>query len=174
MLVFIVGYRGVGKTTVGTTLAQMLAVPFYDVDKMVEECARKTISEIVAQDGWKAFREQEKEIIKKVSRQSEGVVSTGGGAITDEENIKCIKTAGAVVWLKADITTIVTRIKNDVTSVSGRPSLSNDDLYAETGKLLTQREPIYQSIAEITVTTVDKNITTIVEEIYKQISLLSS
>ena len=110
MNIFLIGYRCTGKTSVGRNLAKSLGRPFFDADAEIVEEQGLNISEIVSQQGWDAFREMEKAIIKKMCALDDFVVATGGGVVLDDENIENMKKSGVLVWLKATPGTIKKRI----------------------------------------------------------------
>jgi shikimate kinase len=169
MNIMLIGYRGTGKTSVGKRLAERLQMPFYDTDDLVEASTGRSIREIVTEDGWACFREQEREIIRKLGIWQKGVVATGGGAVMDEENVKILKKHGILIWLDADVKTIVERIQNDSRSNEQRPFFSGCDLFKETADMLEKRIPVYSRLADFSVNTAGKGIDEIVEMIDKSL-----
>jgi shikimate kinase len=167
MSVILIGYRGTGKSSVGKRLAERLRMPFYDTDDLVEAAAGRSIGEIVAEGGWVCFREREKEVIRKLARRQKGVVATGGGAVMDEENADVLKQNGTLIWLEADVETIVQRIRDDSQSREKRPSLLGNELFQETLLMLEQRVPAYRRLAEFSVNTTLMGIDDVVNEIYR-------
>lgn len=165
MNIVLIGYRGTGKSSIGKRLARKLRAPFYDTDDLVEAAAGLSITDIVAEEGWACFRRMEKEIIREMTDIGKGVVATGGGAVMDEENARILKRGGIVIWLVADVETIIKRIYTDSQDREKRPPLSDDDLYKETVDLLEKRLPVYESLADFSVNTAGMNIDEIVDEI---------
>ena len=111
MRVFLTGFMGSGKTTVGRALSGALGWRFVDLDAEVEARAAMTVREIFARLGEPAFRELEHEALRDVLRGDEPlVVATGGGTFTIERNLDLIRAAGTSVWLNPSFATIVERI----------------------------------------------------------------
>jgi shikimate kinase len=162
MHVILIGYRGTGKSAVGKRLAEKLKMPFYDTDELIERGVARSIREMVAEEGWPYFRKREGEIIRELAVLREGVVATGGGAVLDQGNCGILKEQGLLIWLTADVMTMVERIRDDVTSEGRRPSLLHDTL-RETEDALRQRLPIYRGLADLSIDTTGKSIDEIVE-----------
>jgi len=149
--VVLVGMMGAGKTSVGRRLAQRLDIPFVDADQKIEEAAGQSISEIFADHGEAYFRDGERRVLKRLLEEGgPQVLSTGGGAFIDEENREAIRGAGISVWLKADLDTLMRRVRRRPT----RPLLQTPDPEATMRKLLAERDPVY-ALADITVKTED-------------------
>jgi shikimate kinase len=163
--IIVIGYRCTGKTSVGKKIAERLSIPFFDTDEIIQNNTGKTIKEIVDEKGWDAFRAEERETIRKLSSLTDGVIAAGGGAVTDAENRKALKQDGLCVWLTADASTIVARMKNDRMTTAQRPPLSDDGLERETAKILEAREPFYQEMADCIINTVGKGIDAVIDEV---------
>ncbi|HBZ90659.1 MAG TPA: hypothetical protein DEO62_06540, partial [Lachnospiraceae bacterium] len=101
---------GSGKSTVGIKLAKLYGMKFYDTDEMIEEKAGMKISEIFEKYGEAAFRDMETELIREAASWKNAVISTGGGMPVREENRELLKKAGAVIYLKTDAKTTVSRL----------------------------------------------------------------
>ena len=164
--VYLIGYRGSGKSSVGQSLAERLQVPFVDTDDEIEKAAGRTIRDIFAADGESGFRELESQAIERLSAAEQpSVISLGGGAILREENRRRIR-AGRVIWLTADIETLVRRIGGDSQTSQRRPALSSAaSLAEEVAAVLAQRQPIYAALADLTIDTTGKTLPEIVDEI---------
>ena len=91
MNIFLIGYRCSGKTSVGQALAEIFDRPFYDADAELVREQGMDISEIVKKQGWDAFRNMERDVIKRMCAVKDCVVATGGGAVLDDENVKNMK-----------------------------------------------------------------------------------
>jgi shikimate kinase len=165
MKIILIGYRCTGKTSVGMKIAERMGIPFYDTDEIIQSHINKTIREIVDEKGWDAFRAEERAIIKKLSSLTDGVIAAGGGAVMDAENRKALKHDGLCVWLTADVSTIVARMKNDKQTTTQRPPLSDDGLEQETAEILTAREPFYQEMADCIINTTGNGINAVVDEV---------
>lgn len=166
MKIILIGYRCTGKTSVGKKIAERLNIPFYDTDELIQGHTNKTVREIVEKDGWDAFRAEEKAIIKQFPSLTDGVIAAGGGAIMDSENRKTLKQDGLCIWLTADVSTIIARMKNDRETTAQRPPLSDGGLERETAEILKAREPVYHEMADCIVDTARKGIDAVVDEIY--------
>lgn len=148
MNLFLIGYRCTGKTTVGKLLAARLSRRFVDADAEVVADVGMTIAELVAQQGWPAFRQAERTVMERLCQQDHLVVATGGGVVLDEKNIQNMRRAGQVVWLKASPETILSRMKADAASLDQRPALTDHDLAAEIRETLAQRGDLYSAAAD--------------------------
>jgi shikimate kinase len=149
-LLFLIGYRGSGKTTVGRIVADRLGWTFVDADAVVEDRFGKTIREIFATEGETAFRNKESAALVELCDQSRAVIATGGGAILRAENRARIANRGFVAWLSADPATLWARIQSDPTTAGRRPALRSGGL-AEVTDLLADREARYRECADIEV-----------------------
>jgi shikimate kinase len=168
MNIVLIGYRCTGKTTIGKKVAEVLGIPFYDTDELVERQSGRTIREIIEASGWQTFRNEEKAVIKTLSKQNDCVIALGGGAVLDEANVRGLKPGGFFVWLIADVETIVRRMKDDAKSITQRPALSDSGMYEEVDRILMERYPIYKSAADMSVDTANQAMQDIVAEICRQ------
>jgi shikimate kinase len=151
--VFLIGYRGTGKTAVARLLAEQLRYEWIDADDEVERLAGKTIAAIFAERGEQAFRDLEADVVVKLCGQRRLVVALGGGAVLREANRAAIRGAGPVIWLTAGVDTIVQRLTADRSTASRRPKLTELGGRAEIETLLAQRTPIYRACAKLEVDT---------------------
>ncbi len=156
MHLYLIGYRGSGKSTVAKLLATGLKRPLWDTDRMIEQSSGQPIRDIFAQSGESAFRELETQAIAQLGNLKEAapaVVSLGGGAVLRPENQDLLRQTGYCVWLTGSPKVLYERIQSDSTSADSRPKLTDRDGYAEVEEVLRQREPIYRSLANMTVNT---------------------
>ncbi len=152
-VIFLVGMRGSGKTTLGRALADKLGWLFADTDEML--CARcgRTVSEIVQEEGWGGFRKREAALLHDVARPYT-VVATGGGMILREENRRFMKETGLCCYLQAPADLLARRLRDDPKAAQ-RPALKagietlvgGDPLRAEIVALLRERDGLYQKAA---------------------------
>ena len=163
--IYLIGMRGVGKTTIATLLAQHLGKEYRDTDLEMAKELETDLTTFVDEQGWDAFREQEHKTLMKVLQHQDCVVSTGGGIVMHFNNAEQIKQAGVVIWLKAPVTTLVKRLKES----ASRPSLTDKNLVDEVKSVLKKREPIYKSSAHIIVNTNRKSPENVVLEIISQL-----
>ena len=126
MKIYIVGFMGAGKTTVGRELAARLDVPFFDLDDLVEAAEKTSIKEIFSQHGEPYFRKRERDILRSTRYLDNAVVATGGGTFTFDENIQFIQSEGLSVWLSAPYSLLRGRIGD---KAAERP-LFRDDVAA--------------------------------------------
>lgn len=137
--IYLVGFMGTGKTSVGKELAGRKKWNFADIDELIELEEGRSISDIFAKDGEPYFRKIEKKVLKKVSREKKFIVGCGGGIVMDPDNIKVMKAAGAVICLAAAPAVILKR-----TCGSGhRPLLNVAQPLKQIELLLKLRAPYY-------------------------------
>jgi shikimate kinase len=149
-LIFLIGYRGSGKTTVGRLLASRLGWQFIDADAIIEERACKTIREIFANEGEQFFRDREAAILTELCKRTDTVIATGGGVVLRPENRTLLRQYGFVAWLTADAATLWQRIQADASTAARRPALTTGGL-EEVRQLLALREPFYRETADVEV-----------------------
>src|SRR5689334_7067287 len=106
-LLFLIGYRGSGKTTVGRLVADRLGWAFVDADSVLEERYGQTIREIFAAEGEAGFRDKEAAVLADLCRATDAVIATGGGIVLRAANRVLLKRHGLVVWLAADPPTLL-------------------------------------------------------------------
>lgn len=163
---FLIGYRGCGKSSVGRHVGDILGFPVIDSDDFVEQVAGKSIREIFAEEGESAFRNFESDAIQEIVQRSETtIVSLGGGAILRESNRMLLFENGRTVWLQASPAIIAARIAQDASTSERRPALTQLAGYDEIIKLLEIREPIYRIAANRIVSTDDRTVVEIAHEI---------
>lgn len=153
MNIFLIGYRCSGKTSVGKLLAAILGWSFIDTDEELVKDLGLNITEFVNKQGWDAFRQKEKAIIKRVSDYDAQVVATGGGAVVDIKNVEHMKKNGVLVWLKAESGVIKTRMLQDRSTGDFRPSLTSKEAADEIEDMLLTRNPYYEKAMDIAVDT---------------------
>lgn len=158
--IILTGFMGTGKTAVGEMLAKKLKFEFLDTDLMVEKETGKTITDIFEKEGEPAFRGYEKQMVRKALDREGVVVSTGGGAIVDPDNLKLMKERGLIIGLSASAEAILQRISN----MDTRPLLRSRDQLKKIESLLSHRSPYYRQADKIVDTTM-KRIEETVDEI---------
>ncbi len=163
--VFLIGYRGTGKTAVARELAAILAYDWVDADDVIEQSAGKTIAAIFADEGEAGFRDLESQVVESLSRKRRTVVALGGGAVLREKNREAIAGVGPVVWLTASIDTILERVTGDSQTASRRPNLTTAGGRAEIENLLAIRTPHYRQCATLVVDTEGKSAAEVAEEV---------
>jgi len=153
MNVFLIGYRCVGKTTVGKSIARMTGRSFIDSDKLIVQESEKSIQKIVDTEGWDAFRAMERSMLKKICKKDRQVVATGGGVVLNTDNVKEMKRSGVIVWLRATAPTILERILQDENRGNLRPALTDKGLKDEIEETLLERRPFYENAGHFFVNT---------------------
>ncbi|MGE4282249.1 MAG: shikimate kinase [Clostridia bacterium] len=138
--IILTGFMGSGKTTVGKLAAERLNLCFVDIDAMIEQQHGMNISDIFAQKGERYFREIESKAVEKISLEQNAIISTGGGVVLKEENIFCLRRNGIIVYLKADVDTIMRNTSQN----SNRPLLKDTNPKVRIQQLLEQREAYYK------------------------------
>jgi len=152
--IVLIGFSGCGKTTVGKKLSEILGFAFTDTDLMLEAEAKMPVTEIFEKFGEEHFRRLEAEAIEKACAFSNAVIATGGGCVKNEENMKILAESGTIVYLKCSADKVYENIKDDV----NRPLLQTDDKLKRISELLSERMPLYERYAEITVDITDCDI----------------
>jgi len=160
--IYLVGFMGSGKSTVGKILAERLNMNFVDIDKLIEEKEGMKIKDIFEQKGESYFRELERKQIEAIVNQERLVVSTGGGLGANLDNMNLMKKNGDVVWLDVSLNTALDRLKND----QDRPLLKQPK--EKIKQLFEERKNVYR-LANIRINADKKTPSQIVEEILTKI-----
>lgn len=168
--IFLIGPMGAGKTTIGRHLATLLHKRFVDVDHEIEKRTGVTIHVIFEIEGEAGFRQRESTLVNELARDQDIVLATGGGAVLLEENRKILKEHGVVVYLQADIETLVERTRRD----RNRPLLQTEDPRGKIEELLRQREPIYREVADVVVDTGQRAPSSVARDIATRLKALSN
>ena len=141
---------GAGKTTIGKLLSNQLAFNFIDLDRKIEEKSGVKINTIFEIEGEEGFREREYLALNEALAVEKVIISTGGGVVVKDINRSLIqKSEAMVVYLKANLDILVGRLKNDKT----RPMLDKDNKLLSLQKLLSEREPFYENLADFIIDT---------------------
>ena len=139
-LIVLVGMMGAGKSTVGRRLAGRLRLPFVDADAEIETAHAMRIPEIFERFGEPYFRDGEARVIARLLENGPAVLATGGGSFMREETRRRVHDKAISIWLKADADIIMRRVKRR----ADRPLLHTADPAATVGRLIAEREPVYQ------------------------------
>lgn len=153
MNIILMGYRCTGKTSAGRHLAERMGLPFYDTDELIERQTGRTIPQIVAEQGWQAFRNAETTVILGLSGVDQSVIALGGGALLDARNVESLKRNGFFVWLFAAPEMIAARMEKDAAAGTDRPSLTDKTSVSETQLIMAEREPLYRRLADLAIDT---------------------
>ena len=160
--IFLIGYRGTGKTVVGKKLSKKLNRKLIGTDKSIIEKVGMQIPEIIEKYGWDKFRDIESEIVREVCKLDNYIIDTGGGVILRKENVDNMKKSGIIILLKADVETIVNRIKY---STQRPPITDKKSFVEEVEEVLNQRNEKYEDAADYFVDTSKLTMDEVVTEI---------
>ncbi len=172
-LVYLAGFMGSGKSTIGPILANTIGYGFQDIDRAIEQLHGQSVNSLFFQQGEERFRALEHSVLVEVSTKSKMVVALGGGTIVDQQNRTIVESSGVIVYLKSTPESIYKRVRNR----SDRPLLLNpdgtrltdDELKLRIAELYREREPFY-SIADVIVSVDMKDVGPTVDEIVQRIS----
>ena len=157
---------GSGKSAVGRSLARHLRVPFYDSDAEIERRTGVDIPFIFEKEGEAGFREREREAIAALTQLRRIVLATGGGAILHPENCRLLAENGWVIYLRTSVAQQAERVKPG----RHRPLLNGvDDATGRLRELMEVRDPLYESVADLTIATDGRQIKAVVRDIIQTI-----
>jgi len=142
-LIFLVGYMGCGKTTVGKLLSERLGLPLVDLDTFIENRFHKSISQLFAEKGEPEFRRIEHAALEEVSLFENTIVATGGGAACFHDNMALMNSRGMTVYLRTPVGILDERLKH---GKSHRPLVnekSDEELKSFITEMLLIRTPYY-------------------------------
>lgn len=167
--IVLIGLMGAGKSTVGRELSRSTGMSFLDTDSVIEEQTGMSIPDIFRERGERHFRLLETTLLRYIAHSAqEGngshVVSTGGGIILSAENRELLRNLGFVVWLTADVPTLLARTAR----AQNRPLLQVKDREATLRTLLEQRAPLYEQTAHLRLDSTGLKATEVVEKILTQ------
>lgn len=144
--IYLTGFMGSGKSTIGLILANSLGYNFLDIDQLIEKEFGISVTEFFQKFGEKEFRKTEKEILKNISNLENVIISLGGGTLTSEENLKIIKDSGLLIYLKASPETLFERLKYKTDRPLIKEFVEKGDIEGLKNRiinLLAQREKFY-------------------------------
>lgn len=167
MRIALVGLPGSGKSTVGRQLARRLQLPFIDTDPLIERRLGCSIRAFFEREGEARFRDIEESVIDEVSGYSDGVISTGGGAVLRPRNREHLHERCQVVYLRSTPEEVHRRVRHD----SQRPLLQVADPMARLRELFAIRDPLYREVAHFTIETGRPSVPTLVNMITMQLEL---
>lgn len=158
--IILVGFMGTGKTSIGKRLSSHLRMRYIDTDNVIERDSRRWISDIFAEDGEQVFRDLETEAVIKVSKLRNHVISTGGGVVLREENMRILMEYGLIFCLTATPEEIFRRIGHQ----THRPLLRTPNPMETIRNMLDDRSPFY-SKADFMVDTTEKSFSDVISHI---------
>jgi shikimate kinase len=163
MRVFLIGYMGSGKSTLGPLLAHELNCSFTDLDAYIEQEYHKPIPDIFKTEGEARFRELEQIYLRQLSERDQAVIAVGGGTPCFDINMELMNKTGVTIYLQSGVSELVSRLTAQ--SREKRPLISNlstNELNGFIAAHLLEREPFYLK-AKHTLKVVDKSIPELVE-----------
>ena len=144
MRIFLTGYMGCGKSTIGRKVAALMGMNFIDLDKDIEERNFKSVPDIFAQEGEKAFREKERLALHEVAQFEDIVIGTGGGAPCFFDNMQQMNEAGITIYLAPDNEILAYRLLKSKTERPLIAGKSREELLAFIASALEKRAPYYE------------------------------
>jgi XRE family transcriptional regulator, aerobic/anaerobic benzoate catabolism transcriptional regulator len=163
-VVALVGLRGAGKSSIGTSVAERLGVPFVELDELIVREAQMTLSTIFEIHGERYYRGIEREVLRRLLAPGKPmVIATGGSIVTDPETWGLLRSRARTIWLKAEPREHWSRVvaQGDVRPMRDRPRAMN-----ELRALLTSRAPLYE-MADVVVETSGKKPAAVVENVLR-------
>ena len=163
--IFLVGPMGSGKTAVGRRLATLLGLEFVDSDAEIERQTGVDIRYIFEREGEAGFRSREAETIDALTRQPGRLVATGGGAVLDARTREHLRSRGCVVYLRTSVDQQLARTRRS----SHRPLLNVEDPRGTLERLMAERSPLYEEVADLVADTDGRKVSAVVEEILRRL-----
>lgn len=175
-IIYLAGFMGAGKSTIGPILANTIGWEFYDLDLLIELKIGKKVREIFEQDGEQFFRKCESDMLLELSKKNNLVVSLGGGTMANQSNLSVLKDSGTTIYLKASTDSFYKRLryKRDRPSlgVNETEDFTKDKLVNRIDELMAARAGFYER-ADITVNTDNCSVGGTVDKIVKVLTKLN-
>ncbi|MFC0445454.1 shikimate kinase AroK [Pseudidiomarina halophila] len=166
--IFLVGPMGAGKSTIGRQLARQLHLEFFDSDSEIERRTGADIAWVFELEGEEGFRAREEKVIEELTEATGIVLATGGGSILSKESRNRLSARGIVVYLQTPIEKQLARTQRD----KRRPLIAEaEDPRAVLEDLASQRNPLYEEIADVVVRTDEQSAKFVVDKIIEQVGL---
>lgn len=162
--IYLIGFMGVGKSTIGRLLSKEMKGQLIEMDETIEKEQDMTINEIFARHGETHFRDLESELVERIAGEEGKIVSCGGGAVLRPLNVENMKKSGTIVFLSATPETIYKRVRYS----TNRPLLNGNMNVEYIAGLMEKRRDIYESAADVTISTDKKTTVEIVKEILQK------
>ncbi len=173
--IFLAGFMGSGKSTIGPILANTIGYAFVDIDRSIEEEQGKSVSAIFKEHGEQFFRELERSALERSTVKSGRVIALGGGTLTVPENLQIVRTSGILVYLKISQDQLFRRLRrrNDRPMLAGQDGAPLDDaqLRERISSLFIAREPTY-ALADITLQTDETRLGVTVDHLVQKLKPL--
>lgn len=162
----LIGFMGVGKTTVSKVLSKELNMPEVDMDAYIVKREKMEISDMFETYGEQYFRKVETDCLIEIQKEKGRIVSCGGGVVVKDENIEYMKAGGVILLLTATPQTVYERVKDS----TNRPILNGHMNVEYIEELMNKRKARYLEVADIVISTDNKNVREIVGEIKTKLS----
>lgn len=159
--IFLIGFMGVGKSTIAKILAKELQMELVEMDETIEAESGMSINAIFEQYGEQHFRNLESALVERIAQKGGAVVSCGGGAVLREQNVQRMKESGEIIFLSATPETIYERVKHS----TKRPLLNGNMNVEYIASLMERRREVYEGAADTVISTDGKYKSQIVDEI---------
>ncbi len=163
--IYLVGPMGSGKTTIGSRLARKLNLAFYDCDHEIETRSGASVNLIFEIEGEAGFRARETRMLEELAARQGVLVATGGGAVLSEINRELLKKSGVVVYLRASVKQQMERLRRD----QSRPLLNDMNKEHTLTAMAGIRNPLYESVADLTFPVKNRNIDSTINHIYQTV-----
>jgi shikimate kinase len=171
--IYLTGFMGSGKSTIGPILANTLGWDFFDLDSLIEDKTEKKIRDIFEKEGESYFRKLETDTLKEISESQNVIISLGGGTVANEENLEILKKTGKIIYLRVSLDTVYQRLKykkdRPALTKSSSESLSKEEMTNRIKKLMDTRLKYYEQ-ADYTVDTDNNSVGKTIDKIVKIIS----
>ncbi len=158
--IYLVGFMGAGKSTVGEMISTQLDLPFVDLDDRIERMDKHTVAEIFAERGEDSFRILETGALAALAAEPPSVVACGGGIVIRDANRAMLKQTGRVIYLKVSTAEALARVGDSDT----RPLLSGAS-GATAVALLTAREVLYEAVSDAAVDTSGRHVEQVASDV---------
>jgi len=143
MRIYLIGYMGCGKSTLGRRLAEHLNLQFVDMDHYIEMRNHKTVPQIFSEEGEAEFRDKERKALEELSEFSDIVIATGGGAPCFFDNIDLMNNSGNTIYMNIDASILADRLLKSKTERPLIKGKSKDELVAFIDETLKKRNEFY-------------------------------
>ena len=165
---YLTGFMGAGKSTIGKLLAKQIGYRFYDTDHLVMKGFRKPVSQIFVENGEEAFRRAESLVLQTLAQRERCVISTGGGTLVRDETFNIARQTGTLLYLRAPVSSLYERV---IFSPKDRTMVDVPDTESVFLQRFEERRHYYER-ADVTVDTHQRQPGDVVHEILQKLSLL--